>query len=115
MSESSQDGRPVIFWISMTPGGSGVSDGAADVASGSGPGHHDVPPVTTRAATRRPGLYIPYSVLQLLAVLIGGGVIGLLIGLRWPQADTVIGTICAIIGAGLAVLDITIRRGSEND
>jgi hypothetical protein len=45
----------------------------------------------------------------------GGGVAGLLMALRWPQADAVIGTICAITGAGLAVLDIMIRRGSEND
>jgi hypothetical protein len=32
------------------------------------------------------------------------------IGLRWPQADALIGTICAINGTGLAVLGIMIRR-----
>ena len=48
--------------------------------------------------------------LQVLAVLMGGGTTDVLIALRRPQADAVI---CAIIGAGLAVLDIMIRRGSE--
>lgn len=97
----------------MTLGGTGASDCPVDVAPVTPPGPHDVPPVTTRAATRpsrRPGLYIPYSAVQVLAVLTGSGVVGLLIALRWPQADAVIGTICAIIGAGQAVLDIMSRR-----
>jgi hypothetical protein len=117
MSESSQDDRPVIFWISMSPGSTGRGDAPADVPD-RGTGHRDAAPVTARPATRasRPaGLYIPYRVLQVLAVLVAGGVVGLLVTLRWPQADAVLGTICAIIGAGLAVLDIMIRRSSGND
>jgi hypothetical protein len=42
--------------------------------------------------------------------LMGGGIVGVLIALRWPQPDAVI---CAIIGAGLAVLDLMIRRAPK--
>jgi hypothetical protein len=76
------------------------------------------PPAGTGPAScphRRSGLFIPYSVLQVLAVLVGGGVTGLLITLKWPQVGAVLGTICAIIGAGLAILDIMrTRDGSGN-
>lgn len=102
----------------MSPGSTGRGDVPADVPPGRGTGHRDAAPVAARPAARasRPaGLYIPYRVLQVLAVLMTSGVVGLLVTLRWPQADAVLGTICAIIGAGLAVLDIMIRRSSGND
>jgi hypothetical protein len=109
MSESSQNSRPVILWISMRPGATDRADGSADTPPGCSPRHHDAPPAATGPVARPPrppGVFISYSLLQVLAILAGGGVAGLLITLQWPQAATVLGTTCAIIGAGLAVLDI---------
>ena len=97
----------------MEPGAAGRGDDPVDMPPGCGPCHYDAPPAATGPATRpsrKSGVFIPYRVLQVLAVLVGGGVAGLLIALRWPQAVAVLGTICAIIGAGLAVLDIMMRR-----
>lgn len=97
----------------MQPGVADRDDDPVDVPPSCNPCHHDATPSTTSPAPptpRRSGVLIPYSVLQVLAVLAGGGMVGLLIALRWPQAVAVLGTICAIIGAGLAVLDIMMRR-----
>lgn len=121
MSESSQNGRPVIFWISMRPGAPGPGDGPLDVPP-SGPGRPCSPPVSTRPAASsrpRPGVFIPCSVLRVLMLLAGSGVFGLLITLEWPQVATVLATIGAIIGTGFPILDILRPRddkaGSEGD
>jgi hypothetical protein len=110
MSESSQR-RPVIFWISMPPGTTDRSDQPVDATPSSSPCHHDVPP-TSAEPTIRSGVFIPYSALQILAVLVGGGLAGLFT-LQWPQAAAALGTICAIIGAGLAILDIMRRQNGK--
>ena len=97
----------------MRPGATNHDDDLADARPSCGLRHHNADPANTGPTTRphrRPGVYIPYSVLQVLAVLVGGGVAGLVITLRWPQAAAVLGTICAIIGAGLAILDIMRQR-----
>jgi hypothetical protein len=52
-------------------------------------------------------VFIPNSALRIFAVLTGGGAAGLLITTEWPQAAAMLCTICAIIGAGLAILDVT--------
>jgi len=108
MNESSQ-GRPVTFWISIEPGATDRSDDPVDAPPGSGSCHHDEPPASTGPTTRS-GVFIPSNVLQILAVLVGGGVTGLLVTLQWPQAGAALGTICAIIGAGLPMLDLMRRR-----
>jgi hypothetical protein len=113
MSESSQ-GRPVIVWISMPPGVSDGSDNPVDAPPSSNSCHHDVSPPSAGPAIRS-GVYIPYSALQILAVLVGGGVTGLLITLQWPQAGAVLGTICAIIGAWLAILDVMSTRDGKRE
>lgn len=121
MSESSQNDQPVIFWISMPPAG-GNGGGPVDVTPSGSPGQHGAPlpaPGPATSPTRRPGVFIPYIVLQVLAVLTVGGAAGLLIVLQWPHASAALGTICAITGAGLAVFDIMMRRdrngGSGHD
>jgi hypothetical protein len=121
MSESSQNGRPVIFWISMQPSATDRGD-PVDAPPSCGPSHHDASPPSAGSTTRprrRSGVFISYSVLQVIAVLVCGGVVGLLIALEWPQVGGVLETICAIIGAGLAILDIIRRQdgnpGSERD
>jgi hypothetical protein len=121
MSESSQNDQPVIFWISIPPTG-GNSGDPVGVPPIGGPSQHGAPlpaPGPATSPPRRPGVFIPYIVLQVLAVLTVGGVAGLLIVLQWPQASAALGTICAITGAGLAVFDIMMRRdrngGSGDD
>jgi hypothetical protein len=116
MSRSSQNVRPVIFWISMGPGADNPGDGPADVPRSRGLRRQDAPHASAGQTTchvRRPGVFIPYRVLQVLAVLVGGGAAGLVVVLRWPQAGAVVGTVCAVIGAGLAVLDIMKRRDED--
>lgn len=113
MSESSQKDQPVIFWITMPPTGGNGGD-PVDVPPSGGPSQHGAPLAAPGPATsppRRPGVFIPYIVLQVLAVLAVGGAAGLLIALQWPQASAALGTICAITGAGLAALDIMMKRG----
>ena len=121
MSESSQNDQPVIFWISMPPTGGNGGD-PLDVPPCGGPSHHGAPLAAPGPATRpprRPGIFIPYIVLQVLAILTVSGIAGLLIALQWPQASAALGTICAITGAGLAVLDVVMKRdgngGSGHD
>jgi hypothetical protein len=121
MSESSQNDQPVIFWISMPPAGGNGGD-RVDVPPSGGPSQHGAPlgaPGPTTRLPRRQGVFIPYIVLQVLAVLTFGGVAGLLIVLQWPQASAALGTICAITGAGLAAFDIMMSRdrngGSGHD
>jgi hypothetical protein len=113
MSESSQNGQPVIFWISMPPGATDPADDPVDAPPSSGPSHYEAPSRSTGPAARPPrlpGLFIPYTVLQVFAILVGGGVIGLLIALQWSQVGAVLGTIGAIVGTGLTILDIMRRR-----
>ena len=98
----------------MRPGAADRSDDPVDAPPSSSSCRHDVPPASTGSAIPS-GVFIPYSVLQILAVLVGGGVVGLLITLQWPQAGAVLGTICAIIGAGLAILDIMRRRDGKRE
>ena len=80
---------------------------------------HPVPaPATTTNPRRAPGPplglgVIPSNVLQILAVLVGGGVTGLLVTLQWPQAGTVLATICAIMGTALPMLDLMRRRDGD--
>jgi hypothetical protein len=112
MSEYSQDGRPAISRISMQASVGRGDDLAADRPSCSHC-HHDASPASTWASTRppsSPGVFSPYSVLRIFAVLTGGGAAGLLITMAWPQAAAMLGTICAIIGAGLAILDVTGKK-----
>lgn len=94
----------------MRPGACGPGDDPLDVpVPPSGPGHPCAPRASTRptASSRpRPGVFIPYSVLQVLIVLAGSTAVGLLITLEWPQVATVLATIGAIIGTGLPIIDI---------
>jgi hypothetical protein len=113
MNESCQNGQPVILWISMPPGASDRGDNPVDPPPTGGPSHYPAPPRSTGPATRPsrlPGLFIPYTVLEVIAIMVGGGVIGLLIALRWPQAGALLGTVSAIIGTVLAILDIMKKR-----
>lgn len=113
MSASSQNGRPVILWISMRPGTSDLGHHPADAEPTCNPSPRDMPTGPTARPHRRPGVFIPYSVLRVLSVLVVGGVAGVLTTLEWPQVSAMLGTICAIIGTGLGILGIMRGAGRE--
>jgi hypothetical protein len=59
----------------------------------------------TNRPRRQPGVFIPWSVLRVLAILMCAAAASLLIAMEPPQVAEVIGTIAAISATGLAILD----------